>query len=93
MSWLDTKDNPVTRALQTFGRAPMFIYALHLYVLLFAYRLVLAIIGPNEGELFHIGHVWQIWALTAVLAAALYYPTRLFGQYKRTTSKAWVKYF
>jgi uncharacterized membrane protein len=93
MSWLDTKDNPATRALKTFGQAPMFIYALHLYVLLFAYRLVLATVGPNEGDLFHIDHVWQIWALTALLAVALYYPTRAFGRYKRTTDKAWVKYF
>jgi uncharacterized membrane protein len=93
MSWLDTRDNPATRALKTFGQAPMFIYALHLYVLLFAYRLVLATVGPNEGDLFHIDHVWQIWALTALLAVALYYPTRAFGKYKRTTDKAWVKYF
>ena len=93
MSWLDTKNNPVTRVLQTFGQAPMFIYALHLYVLLASYRLVLATVGPNEGDLYHISSVWQIWALTAVLALALYYPTRAFGQYKRKTDKTWVKYF
>ena len=93
MSWLDTMNNPATRVLRTFGQAPMFIYALHLYVLLFAYRIVLATIGPNQGDLYHIDHVWQIWALTVLLAVALYYPTRLFGQYKRTTDKAWVKYF
>lgn len=27
MSWLDTRNNPATRVLQTFGQAPMFIYA------------------------------------------------------------------
>ena len=93
LSWLDTKNNPVTRVLQTFGQAPMFIYALHLYVLLVSYRLVLATIGPNEGDLYHIGSVWQIWAFTALLLLALYFPTRAFGQYKRKTDKAWVKYF
>ncbi len=93
MSWLDTKDNAATRVLQTFGQAPMFIYALHLYVLLFCYRLVLATVGPNEGDLYRIDHVWQIWAIMAVLALVLYFPTRAFGRYKRTTDKAWVKYF
>ena len=93
MSWLDAKNNPATRALKTFGQAPMFIYALHLYVLLFAYRAVLATVGPNQGDLYHIDHVWQIWLLTALLAVALYYPTLKFGQYKRSTDKAWVKYF
>ncbi|MEM6337180.1 MAG: heparan-alpha-glucosaminide N-acetyltransferase domain-containing protein, partial [Bacteroidota bacterium] len=54
MAWLDTKDNPATRILQTFGRAPMFVYALHLYVLLVCYNLVLVTIGPNAGDLYHI---------------------------------------
>lgn len=90
---LDTKDNPVTRFLQTFGQAPMFIYALHLYVLLACYRLVLAMIGPNQGDLYHIEHVWQIWLITVVLAFALYLPTKRFGQYKRKSNKAWVRYF
>lgn len=93
MAWLDTKNNPVTRVLLVFGQAPMFIYALHLYVLLFSYRIVLALFGPKDGGLYHIDYVWQIWILTAILAFVLYFPTRAFGQYKRTTDKAWVKYF
>ncbi|MEM1096062.1 MAG: hypothetical protein AAGJ10_15800 [Bacteroidota bacterium] len=93
MAWLDTKNNAATRVLQTFGQAPMFIYALHLYVLLVAYTIVLATIGPNEGDLYHIDHVWQIWALTVLLAFVLYFPTRAFGQFKRRTDKKWVRYF
>lgn len=93
MSWLDTKNNPATRILQTFGQAPMFIYALHLYVLLLCYRIVLATVGPNAGGLYHIDHVWQIWLITAVLAFVLYFPTRAFGRYKHKTDKTWVRYF
>ena len=94
LSWLDNKRNAMTQFLQTFGQAPMFIYVLHLYVLLFFYRLVLAKIGPNEGShLFHVEHVWQIWAIAALLVAALYYPTKKFGQYKHSTDKRWVRYF
>lgn len=93
MAWLDTKDNPATRILQTFGRAPMFVYVLHLYVLMVCYQIVLWTVGPNAGDLYHVSHVWQLWALTALLAAALYLPTRAFGRYKRTTDKAWVRYF
>jgi len=93
MAWLDTKDNPVTRVLKTFGQAPMFVYALHLYVLLVCYKLVLVTLGPNSGDLFHVDYVWQIWGITAVLAFALYFPTSWFGEYKRRTDKAWVRYF
>lgn len=93
LAWLDTRDNAATRVLQTFGKAPMFIYALHLYALLICYKLVLVTLGPNAGDLYHITHVWQIWLLTALLASALYLPTRAFGQFKRRTDKAWVRYF
>ncbi|MEM1044425.1 MAG: hypothetical protein AAGI91_17585, partial [Bacteroidota bacterium] len=72
---------------------PMFVYALHLYVLLVCYKLVLVTVGPNEGDLYHIDHVWQIWALTVLLAAALYLPTRVFGEYKRTSDRWWIRYF
>ncbi|MEM1205422.1 MAG: heparan-alpha-glucosaminide N-acetyltransferase domain-containing protein [Acidobacteriota bacterium] len=93
LAWLDTRDNAVTRKLQTFGQAPMFVYALHLYVLLVCYQIVLRTLGPNEGDLYHLDHVWQLWLVTALLAVALYPPTRAFGRYKRTTDKAWVRYF
>ena len=62
-------------------------------MLLACYRLVLATIGRNQGNLYHIDHVWQIWLITVVLAFALYLPTKLFGQYKRKSNKAWVRYF
>lgn len=93
LSWLDKKNNLATRVLQTFGQAPMFIYVLHLYVLLITYKITLVTVGPNEGDLYHIAAVWQIWLITAILAFALYIPTKAFGQYKRTTDKIWVNYF
>ncbi|MEL6770329.1 MAG: DUF1624 domain-containing protein [Bacteroidota bacterium] len=93
LAWFDTRDTAATRVLQTFGQAPMFVYALHLYVLLVCYKLVLVTVGPNAGDLYHIDHVWQIWALTVLLAAALYLPTRAFGEYKRTSDRWWIRYF
>jgi hypothetical protein len=37
--------------------------------------------------------VWQVWLVAALLAAVLYWPTRRFARYKRSSGKAWVKYF
>ena len=93
LAWFDTRNDPLSRFLQTFGQAPMFVYVLHLYVLLVCYRIVLVTLGPNAGDLYHIDHVWQIWLLTGLLAAALYFPTRAFGRYKRSTDRVWVRYF
>lgn len=79
--------------LKTFGSAPMFIYVLHLYVLLISYKLLTSIYGNNHGEHFSVEHVWQIWAIALILASALYIPTKYFANFKRTTNYGWIKYF
>ncbi len=93
LAWFETLNNWFMDVLEVFGSAPMFIYIVHLYVLLISYRIVLATVGPNEGELFALGAVWQIWAITVLLVWALYYPTRAFARFKHSTDMAWVKYF
>lgn len=93
LAWFETLSNKFMDALEVFGSAPMFIYILHLYVLLISYRIALATVGPNAGDLFAFDHVWQIWAVTALLVWALYYPTRAFAKFKHSTTMAWVKYF
>ena len=93
LAWFETLSNKFMDALEVFGSAPMFIYILHLYVLLISYRIALATVGPNAGDLFAFDYVWQIWAVTALLVWALYYPTRAFAKFKHSTTMAWVKYF
>lgn len=93
LAWFETLSNKLMDALEVFGSAPMFIYILHLYVLLISYRIVLATVGPNVGDLFALDYVWQLWAIAALLMWALYYPTRAFAKFKHSTNMAWVKYF
>jgi len=93
LAWFETLSNKFMDAMEVFGSAPMFIYILHLYVLLISYRIVLATVGPNAGDLFALDHVWQIWAISVLLMWALYYPTKVFAKFKRNTNMAWVKYF
>ena len=83
-------DNRCTRVAAVFGGAPMFYYLLHLYALLVLQRIAAAVLGVARADL---GAVWQVWAVSALLAGALYWPTRRFGRYKRESGKAWVRYF
>ncbi|WP_332876369.1 DUF1624 domain-containing protein [Massilia sp. S19_KUP03_FR1] len=89
LAWLDARDTAFTRIAAVFGGAPLFYYLLHLYVLLGLGRMAAAASGVSRAD---VTAVWQIWAIAAALVAALYWPTRRFGQYKRTSHRAWVKY-
>jgi uncharacterized membrane protein len=93
LAWSDGVENGVTRVLVVFGSAPMFFYIVHLYVLLILYRIVLAIFGPNHGELFGVDDFYWVWVVSPLLAFALYFPTRAFARFKRTSKQAWVRYF
>jgi uncharacterized membrane protein len=90
---LEAMSNAFTRVLAAFGGAPMFYYLLHLYVLLAVELLLVALVGPNHGERFGVDSVWMVWVISAALVSALYFPCRAFARFKRTTDKAWVRYF
>lgn len=85
--WLD--------ALQTFGSVPMFIYVLHLYVLLAAYWALYLIFGPTQGERFGLSGVAWIWAGAIALVLAHYPIARAFAAYKHREKRAkpWLSYF
>jgi hypothetical protein len=62
-------------------------------VLLVLQKLAVATLGANHGERWGVDSVAWIWIGATVLIVLLYFPTRAFGQYKRRTKRAWVKYF
>ncbi len=89
LAWLENRNTAFTRIAAVFGGAPLFYYLLHLYLLLGLGRLAAAAFGVARAD---ASAVWQIWLIAALVAAALYWPTRWFGQYKRASGKGWVKY-
>ena len=79
--------------LASIGAAPMFFYLLHLYVLKLLYVLAEARWGHTHGGYFGVDHVATLWAITAVLALGLYWPTRAFARLKaRRRDIAWLRY-
>ncbi|CAH0992532.1 hypothetical protein SIN8267_02665 [Sinobacterium norvegicum] len=89
----EDRDNKTTEVLKTFGSAPMFFYLLHLYALLVLYAILMAIFGGNQGDLFGVDYVWQVWLVAVILSWLLYYPTKAFARFKHSSQQAWVKYF
>lgn len=86
-------DSKVLNAIETYGSAPMFFYIFHLYFLMIMYRILLAIFGPTQGDVFGVDDFWWVWVTTAILAVVLYYPTAAFARFKHSSKQAWVKYF
>lgn len=79
--------------LADIGAAPMFFYLLHLYVLKLLYVLAEARWEHTHGAYFAVDHVATLWVITAVLALALYWPTRAFARFKaRRRDLAWLRY-
>jgi len=93
MAWFERADNGLSRALAVFGAAPMFFYIVHLYVLLILQKLAVATVGPTHGTRFGVDDFYWVWIGAVLLAVALYFPTRAFARYKRTSKQAWVRYF
>ena len=94
LAWFESMDNKLLDAIEVYGSVPMFVYILHLYVLLAAYTILLAIFGPTQGDRFGVDQVWWIWIGTFALAVALYYPTKAFASYKHREkrNKPWLSY-
>ncbi|EKU80134.1 putative membrane protein [Massilia sp. UYP32] len=89
LAWIEQVDAGWARVAAVFGGAPLFFYILHLYLLLAAQRIAAGMLGVPRAD---FSQVWQVWLGAVVLAALLYWPTKRFGQYKRASGKAWVKY-
>ncbi|KAA1246844.1 DUF1624 domain-containing protein [Aquimarina sp. RZ0] len=78
---------------KTYGSAPMFFYIIHLYVLLVLYKISMLVFGPNQGDVFGVNYVYELWLISMILSAILYFPTKMFSDYKRKSSSKLIKYF
>jgi len=97
LAWLEwfKKPNRLLDAIQVFGSVPMFVYVLHLYVLLAAYWVLFAVFGATQGERFGLNSVAWIWG-GAVALIAIHYPmAKAFATYKhqQKVSRPWLSYF
>ncbi|MEM1250164.1 MAG: heparan-alpha-glucosaminide N-acetyltransferase domain-containing protein [Acidobacteriota bacterium] len=97
LAWFDARSasGPVVKALAVFGSVPMFVYVLHLYVLLAAYWLLFAVFGPTHGDRFGLSSVGWIWVGAVALAVTHYPVARAFAGYKHREkrNKPWLSYF
>lgn len=97
LAWLESSRgrSKLLGAIQDYGSVPMFIYIVHLYVLLAAYWVLFLLFGPTNGERFGLSSVAWIWVGTIALALAHYPIASAFAAYKHREkrNKPWLSYF
>ena len=97
LAWLESIGGPkrLLGAIQDFGSVPLFLYVVHLYVLLAAYWVLFLIFGATHGERFGLSSVAWIWVGTVALVLVHYPIARTFASYKHREkrNKPWLSYF
>ncbi|KAI3603657.1 putative membrane protein [Cupriavidus necator H850] len=95
LAWLERAQGGwIARRMAVFGAVPMFCYLLHLYVLQGLYQACVHRWGLNQGKVFGLDHVWQLWLGAAVQALVLWPTVRWFAALKaRRRDWRWLKYF
>lgn len=97
LAWLELGrgKSRLLKAVEAFGSVPMFIYIVHLYVLLAAYWVLFLAFGPTHGERFGLSSVGWIWIGAIALILAHYPVAKWFAEYKHREkrSKPWLSYF
>ena len=81
------------RKLTVFGKAPLFFYVVHLYIIHLIYMGALLIFGPNHGERFVFNHISYNWLLAAILIPVHYYLCVKFLAFKKRHNYRWLSYF
>jgi uncharacterized membrane protein len=103
---LERPTNGVSRALQTFGRVPMFYYLLHIPLIhLLAIGVSIVRTGSVEPWLFENhpmrvgpapeGYQWSLWLLylvTVIAVAILYVACRWYARVKRESRHPFLRY-
>ncbi|MYE23306.1 MAG: DUF1624 domain-containing protein [Gammaproteobacteria bacterium] len=96
LAWLESirGQKRLWGAIQDFGSVPLFLYVVHLYVLLAAYWVLFLMFGPTQGERYGFSSVAWIWAGAAALVLAHVPVARAFAAYKHREkrNKPWLSY-
>jgi uncharacterized membrane protein len=105
LPWLETARGRVAQWLELFGRVPFFYYVLHIPLIHLVALVVAWVRTPgDEGWLVAnhpmlppevpAGYMWSLpllYAVTAAVVTALYFPCRWFARVKSTTQRWWLR--
>ena len=106
LALLERWQGPLQRAIEVYGRVPMFYYLLHI-PLIHATAVVLALAtvghadflfvnppsGPGSANPPEFGFpLWTVYLVWLGVVLALYLPCRWYAHYKRTHDRWWLSY-
>jgi uncharacterized membrane protein len=89
---LEIRASKMVDILSMYGKAPMFFYILHLYVIQLLYQIALSIHGMNQGNRYGFDTLGENWLLGFALMPLLYYACKKFLAFKQTHDYKWLRY-
>ena len=89
---LERAPSRLVALLGLYGGVPLFFYVVHLYVLHLAYRLVFALFGANQGEVFGVPNIGWVWLIAILTAIPLAFACRWFIGVKRRSRNPLLSY-
>jgi uncharacterized membrane protein len=102
----EQRDNRITRVLMVYGRAPLFYFIVHLYLIHLIMFIVVFSQGYHPGDLqfgpFQFGRpavggglpIWAVYVIWIAVVIVMYPLCRWYGRYKAThPEKTWLRYF
>ncbi|WP_269713874.1 DUF1624 domain-containing protein [Caulobacter sp. NIBR2454] len=92
LAGLEKAPEKAVTLLAVFGGAPLFFYLIHIYGLHLLNLAALAVLGPNQGEVFSLPGVGWLWLLAAAAAVPCWFACRWFAGVKRRSRQPWMKY-
>ncbi|WXH29233.1 hypothetical protein WA016_03184 [Myxococcus stipitatus] len=92
LAGLDRAPRKMTATLAVFGAAPLFFYVVHLFLLNMLNQLALAIVGPNQGELYSLPGILSVWGLALLATVPMWFACRAFSRMKARSARPWMSY-
>lgn len=105
LAFAETARNIIFRIISVYGKVPLFYFLIHFFLIHLVLLAVMFLQGFSWNELdFASGtfgrpkglqsglHLWQIYLIWIGVVVLLYKPCKLFGKYKSTHKKWWLKY-
>lgn len=105
LAWSEGKNNKLVSVVSVYGKAPLFYFLVHFFVIHFILLIILRMQGVGWSQMEFAGGTFgrpkgittglplsQVYLIWIAVVAGLYYPCKMYGKYKERHNYRWLKF-